>query len=66
MKHTKPQIMEIIKDGDKGTEPEDKLRLFIIWFLNTEQEVNKTDYQGFEKALADVGADVSSLPYIRQ
>lgn len=66
MKHTKAQILEIIKDGDKGTDPVDKLRLFIIWFLNTEQEVNRTDYQGFQKALADAGADVSSLPYIRQ
>lgn len=66
MKLAKPQILEIIKDSDKGSEPEDKLRLFIIWFLNTEQEVNRSDYQGFEKALADAGADVSSLPYIRQ
>ncbi|KAH8171439.1 sec1 family protein [Sarocladium implicatum] len=66
MKHTKAQILEIIKDSDKGTDPVDKLRLFIIWFLNTEQEVNKTDYQGFEKALEDAGADVSSLPYVRQ
>lgn len=66
MKHTKAQVLEIIKDNDKGTDPVDKLRLFIIWFLNTEQEVNKTDYQGFEQALADAGADVSSLPYVRQ
>ncbi|KAG6100241.1 hypothetical protein E4U31_004069 [Claviceps sp. LM219 group G6] len=66
MKQTKAQIMEIIKDDNKGKEPLDKLRLFIIWFLSTEQEVGRTDFEGFTKALEAVGADVSSLPYVRQ
>lgn len=66
IKQTKAQIMEIIKDDNKGTEPVDKLRLFIIWFLSTEQEVGRADFEGFEKALADAGADISSLAYVRQ
>ncbi|UKZ75043.1 hypothetical protein TrVFT333_002715 [Trichoderma virens FT-333] len=66
MKQTKAQILEIIKDENKGNEPTDKLRLFIIWFLSTEQEVGRTDFESFEKALEAAGADVSSLPYIRQ
>lgn len=66
MKQTKPQIMEIIQDENKGKESLDKLRLFIIWFLSTEQEVSRTDFEGFAKALEAAGADVSSLPYVRQ
>ncbi|KAL7933250.1 Sec1-like protein [Trichoderma chlorosporum] len=65
-KQTKAQILEIIKDENKGNEPTDKLRLFIIWFLSTEQEVGRADFESFEKALEAAGADVSSLPYIRQ
>lgn len=66
IKQTKSQIMEMIKDEAKGTEPVDKLRLFIIWFLSTEQEVPRADFEGLEKALEAAGADVSCLSYIRQ
>ncbi|KAL6702292.1 Sec1-like protein [Trichoderma pleuroticola] len=66
MKQTKAQILEIIKDENKGNEPTDKLRLFIIWFLSTEQEVGRADFESFEKALEAAGADVSSLSYVRQ
>lgn len=66
MKQTRAQILEIIKDENKGNDPTDKLRLFIIWFLSTEQEVGRADFEAFEKALEAAGADVSSLPYIRQ
>lgn len=66
MKQTKAQMMEIIKDEGKGTESLDKLRLFIIWFLSTEQEVGRTDFEGFSRALEAAGADVSCLAYIRQ
>ncbi|OAA33281.1 SNARE docking complex subunit [Moelleriella libera RCEF 2490] len=66
LKQTKAQIMEIIKDENKGKEPLDKLRLFIIWFLSTEQEVGRGDFEGLSKALEAAGADVSCLPYVRQ
>ncbi|KAG5983946.1 hypothetical protein E4U55_006653 [Claviceps digitariae] len=66
MKQTKAQIMEIIKDDNKGKEPLDKLRLFIIWFLSTEQEVGRADFEAFTQALEAAGANVSSLPYVRQ
>jgi len=65
MKQTKEQIMEVIKGEERGNDPVDKLRLFIIWFLSTEQELNRTEFEGFSKALEAAGADVSSLPYVR-
>ncbi|KAI5925147.1 sec1 protein [Camillea tinctor] len=66
MKQTKAQILEIIKDEAKGTDPLDKLRLFIIWFLSTEQDVGRTDWAQLEEALTAAGVDTSCLPYIRQ
>ncbi|KOS23067.1 Protein sly1 [Escovopsis weberi] len=66
LKQTKAQMLELIRDENKGSDPTDKLRLFIIWFLSTEQEVARADFESFEKALDAAGADVSSLPYIRQ
>ncbi|OAA51154.1 SNARE docking complex subunit [Beauveria brongniartii RCEF 3172] len=66
MKQTKAQMMEIIKDQNKGNDSTDKLRLFVIWFLSTEQEVARADFESFEKALAEAGAHVSSLSYVRQ
>jgi hypothetical protein len=65
-KLTKAQIAEIINDPAKGTNPTDKLRLFIIWFLSSEQEVSRADYESLEKALEAAGANVSSLSYVRQ
>ncbi|KAI5858244.1 sec1 protein [Durotheca rogersii] len=66
MKQTKAQILEVIKDNAKGQEPLDKLRLFIIWFLSTEQEVSRTDWTQFEEALAAAGVNTTCLAYIRQ
>ncbi|KAI1812476.1 sec1 protein [Poronia punctata] len=66
MKQTKSQILEIIKDDSKGTDSLDKLRLFIIWFLSTEQEVSRADWTQLEEALVAAGVDNQCLPYIRQ
>ncbi|KAL0942623.1 golgi transport protein [Colletotrichum truncatum] len=66
MKQTKAQVMELLKDSTKGDQPVDKLRLFVIWYLSTEQDVTRAEWEGFEKALTEAGADTTSLPYIRQ
>ncbi|KXJ87706.1 snare docking complex subunit [Microdochium bolleyi] len=66
MKQTKAQMLEIINDDTKGSESMDKLRLFIIWFLSTEQEVSRADWTQFEEALTARGVDCTSLPYVRQ
>ncbi|KAK4988209.1 Vesicle trafficking between the ER and Golgi [Elasticomyces elasticus] len=65
-KQSKTQILELLSDGDKGTEPLDKLRLFIIWYLSTEQEVSRADMDKFDEALQKAGADTTALAYIRR
>lgn len=65
-KQTKAQMSELLNDPDKGTEPLDKLRLFIIWFLSTEQEVSRADMERFEELLKKTGVDTAPLAYIRR
>jgi hypothetical protein len=65
MKQTKAQMLELIKTGDKGL-PTDKLRLFVIWFLSTEQDVSRPEWAQFEEALEAAGCDKTCLAYIRQ
>ncbi|KAK7753986.1 Vesicle trafficking between the ER and Golgi [Diatrype stigma] len=66
MKQTKAQILEIIKDDTKGKDPLDKLRLFIIWFLSTEQDISTPEWNQMKDALTAAGIDGACLPYIRQ
>ncbi|KAE8384619.1 Sec1-like protein [Aspergillus alliaceus] len=66
-KQSKAQILELINDPAKGSDPTDKLRLFLIWFLSTETELNRADMSQFEEALTRVGVqDVSPIAYVKQ
>jgi hypothetical protein len=65
-KQTKIQMQELISDPDKGKEPLDKLRIFIIWFLSTEQEVSRADMDKFEESLRNIGVDTTPLTYVRR
>lgn len=65
-KQNKAQMLDLINDANKGTEPKDKLRIFIIWFLSTEQEISRTEMDRFEEALKKLGVDVTPLSYIRR
>lgn len=65
-KQTKAQMLELINDGNKGKEPLDKLRLFIIWFLSTEQDVSRAEMERFEEALTRIGVDTTPLAYVKR
>lgn len=65
-KQTKAQMLELLNDAEKGKEPLDKLRLFIIWFLSTEQEVSRAEMDRFEEALTRAGADITALTYVKR
>ena len=65
-KQTKAQILELLSDDAKGKEPLDKLRLFIIWFLSTEQDVSRSDMERFEETLTKAGSDITALAYVKR
>lgn len=67
-KQSKPQILEVIAGSDKGSDPLDKLRLFIIWFLSTEADISKAEMSRFEEALttAGCGATLPAVTYAKR
>ncbi|CEJ57407.1 Putative Sec1 family protein [Penicillium brasilianum] len=66
-KQSKSQLLDLINDPAKGSNPLDKLRIFIIWFLSTETELNRAEMTQFEEALIKAGVlDVTPLSYVRQ
>ncbi|KAL4995666.1 Sec1-like protein [Aspergillus recurvatus] len=66
-KQSKAQILELINEPNKGTNPTDKLRIFLIWFLSTETELSRADISQFEEALTRTGVkDISPIAYVKQ
>lgn len=64
-KQTKAQILDVIKDNDKGNDPLDKVRLFLQWYLTTETELSRGDFDSFTQALDAAGADTTPLKYVK-
>ncbi|XP_071392097.1 sec1 family domain-containing protein 1, partial [Centroberyx affinis] len=58
-------LLDIISDPDAGT-PEDKMRLFLIYYITAQQAPSETDLEQYKKALLDAGCDLSPLNYIKQ
>ncbi|XP_015588870.1 protein sly1 homolog [Cephus cinctus] len=56
-------ILEIINDPECGT-PEDKLRLFVIYYLCS--NMSDAEYNKHEAALANAGCDLNPLTYIKR
>ncbi|XP_016124997.1 sec1 family domain-containing protein 1-like [Sinocyclocheilus grahami] len=45
---------------------EDKIRLFLIYYITSQQPPSEADLEQYKKALVDAGCDLSSLNYIKQ
>ncbi|KAF7646145.1 hypothetical protein LDENG_00192540 [Lucifuga dentata] len=58
-------LLDIISDPDAGT-PEDKMRLFLIFYITAQQAPSESDLEQYKKALLDAGCDLSPLNYIKQ
>ncbi|XP_012266918.1 protein sly1 homolog [Athalia rosae] len=56
-------ILDIINDPDSGT-PEDKLRLFIIYYLCS--NMSDIEFNKHESALSSSGCDLNPLAYIKR
>ncbi|XP_074101751.1 sec1 family domain containing Slh [Cotesia typhae] len=56
-------ILDIINDPEAGT-PEDKIRLFIIYYLCT--NMSEVEFNKHEAALANAGCDLNPLLYIKR
>lgn len=65
-KQTPAQMLELINSSEKGNNPLDKLRVFIIWYLSVDKEPTKSELVEFEHALvsAGVGDAVAAIRHI--
>ncbi|KAK6530312.1 Vesicle trafficking between the ER and Golgi [Orbilia ellipsospora] len=64
-KQTKAQLLEVINDPERKN-PADKLRLFAIWYLSSEQDVTRGDMAEYEAALAKAECDLEPLAYLKK
>ncbi|XP_048394225.1 sec1 family domain-containing protein 1 [Stegostoma tigrinum] len=58
-------LLDIISDPDGGT-PEDKMRLFIIYYISSPQPPSEVDLEQYKKALSDIGCNLAPLNYIKR
>lgn len=57
-------VIDLIADPSAGT-PEDKVRLFIIYYLCTTQ-IPEEEYKKFENALLAANCDVKPMAYMKR
>ncbi|CAF4952947.1 protein sly1 homolog [Pieris napi] len=57
-------VLDLISDEEAGT-PEDKMRLFIIYYLCTSQ-LNEEEYKKFEAALQTANCDIQAMAYMKR
>uniref|UniRef100_A0A493TZD3 Sec1 family domain containing 1 n=1 Tax=Anas platyrhynchos platyrhynchos TaxID=8840 RepID=A0A493TZD3_ANAPP len=58
-------LLDMISDPDAGT-PEDKMRLFLIYYISSTQAPSEIDLEQYKKALTDAGCNLAPLNYIKQ
>lgn len=57
-------LIDVLKDAEFG-QPEDKMRLFIIYYICT-VNVPESEFHKYETVLQEIGCDLSPLPYIQR
>lgn len=63
-KQTKANILEAINDPEKKV-PEDKMRLFLIYYLSIQEDISSETMQEYEDALVKAGCDLAPLRYVK-
>ncbi|KAI9260722.1 Sec1-like protein [Phascolomyces articulosus] len=64
-RQNKNLLLEVIRDNEKK-DPEDKMRLFLIYYLSITEEISQEDMASYEKALEAAGCDLAPLSYIKR
>ncbi|ORX55144.1 Sec1-like protein [Hesseltinella vesiculosa] len=64
-RQNKSLLLETFNDPEK-TNPEDKMRLFLIYYLSTVDEIPPEDMDAYKKALEHAGCNMAPLKYIEK
>lgn len=57
-------LFDILSDPESGT-PDDKMRLFIIFYICT-PFINETDYKKYENVLLEAGCNLAPMAYLKR
>ncbi|KAG0053761.1 Vesicle trafficking between the ER and Golgi [Gryganskiella cystojenkinii] len=63
-KQNKANILEAINDPEKKV-PDDKMRLFLIYYLSIPEDIPSDVMQEYEDALVKAGCDLAPLRYVK-
>jgi len=63
-KQSKANILEAINDPEKKV-PEDKMRVFLIYYLSIQEDIPNDVMQEYEDALVKAGCDLAPLRYVK-
>ncbi|KAG0236832.1 golgi transport protein Sly1 [Mortierella sp. GBAus27b] len=63
-KQTKANILEAINDPEKQV-PDDKMRVFLIYYLSVQEDIPNDVMQEYEDALVKAGCDLAPLRYVK-
>ncbi|RUS21057.1 Sec1-like protein [Endogone sp. FLAS-F59071] len=63
-KLNKISMLEVINDPEKKN-AEDKLRMFIIYYLSTTEDISKDDMEEYERALRSAGCNLAPVKYVK-
>ncbi|KAF9383865.1 Vesicle trafficking between the ER and Golgi [Podila verticillata] len=63
-KQTKANILEAINDPEKKV-PEDKMRLFLIYYLSVQEDIPNDVMTEYEDALVKAGCEMAPLRYVK-
>lgn len=58
-------LLEVLQDGEFG-QPEDKMRLFVIYYICSGTGVTEGEWSRYEQVLGELGCDLSPLPYLKR
>lgn len=61
----KISMLEVINDPEKKN-AEDKLRMFIIYYLSTTEDISKDDMEEYERALRSAGCNLAPVKYVKK
>eukprot|EP00096_Caligus_rogercresseyi_P009495 TRINITY_DN3238_c0_g1_i2.p1 TRINITY_DN3238_c0_g1~~TRINITY_DN3238_c0_g1_i2.p1 ORF type:complete len:503 (-),score=165.64 TRINITY_DN3238_c0_g1_i2:55-1563(-) len=58
-------LLDIFEDPEAGT-PEDKIRLFLIYYLCSGEELPDSDFDKYTNVLTEMGCDITPLAYLKR
>jgi hypothetical protein len=64
-KQTTSDILAILQKSDTSGDPQDLLRLFLQWYIQSPADLTRQEMDAFTKALEAHGVDTAAVNYVK-